>query len=223
MCLPHVVKADFTVPFKESTINRLVDLYKRDIRARISWIPCIGWIKQAMSLGYITSLSLIDLISRQTPGRGLVSSHLAHDSEIRPRSRFEVKKRLGSERSAGILLQGKAHVAGHTRKCQICQWVTTLDTTSLGNPQLQTIHSGDILLHQWRFRAPLFTLSRSRLSELYVTENRSEHGLGYPLLRTTALYPPHPHSKYAPCCLNLSNTFYSHCSTRGLTVMLAFV
>ena len=27
---------------------RVVDLYERDIRAGISWIPCIAWIKQAM-------------------------------------------------------------------------------------------------------------------------------------------------------------------------------
>jgi hypothetical protein len=79
----------FTVPFKESTIRHLADLYKRHIRARISWIPCTAWIKQAMSLGYITSLSLINLTSRQALGRGLVSPHLVHDSEICPRGKFE--------------------------------------------------------------------------------------------------------------------------------------
>ena len=75
-------------------------------------------------------LSLINLICRQALGCGLVLPHLARDSEICPRGKFEVKKRLASERPAEIYLRGKAHVTGHTRACQICQWTTALDTTS---------------------------------------------------------------------------------------------
>jgi hypothetical protein len=41
----------------ESTAHRLVGLYKCHVRARISLIPCTAWIKQAMSLGCITSLA----------------------------------------------------------------------------------------------------------------------------------------------------------------------
>ncbi|KAI0279753.1 hypothetical protein BGY98DRAFT_967252 [Russula aff. rugulosa BPL654] len=34
----------------ESRAHRLVNLYERDIRARILWIPCIAWIKQAIRM-----------------------------------------------------------------------------------------------------------------------------------------------------------------------------
>jgi hypothetical protein len=57
VCLPRPIKEKFTVPLKESRARRLVDLYERDIRARISWIPCITRIKQAMLFRSITSLA----------------------------------------------------------------------------------------------------------------------------------------------------------------------
>jgi hypothetical protein len=57
MCLSHVFRAKFTALWKESTTHRLADLYERDIRAKISWIPCIAWIEQAMLFRCITSLA----------------------------------------------------------------------------------------------------------------------------------------------------------------------
>jgi hypothetical protein len=57
MCLPCVIRAKSTARSKESRAQRLVNLYERDIRARILWIPCIAWIKQAMLFRCITSLT----------------------------------------------------------------------------------------------------------------------------------------------------------------------
>jgi len=39
----------------ESTANRLIDPCMRHVHARISWMPCPAWTKQAMSLERITS------------------------------------------------------------------------------------------------------------------------------------------------------------------------
>jgi len=75
----------------ESTTHRLVGLYRRHVRARISWIPCIAWIKQAMHSAVVWFLPTLLAIRKSVFE---ANSRLRRDLEVnsRPRSISEAKR-----------------------------------------------------------------------------------------------------------------------------------